>query len=96
MHRATARLTLRYRRFNLDGTIGGSLVGPRPFRELTDPDPTALRWTSTYVNADARLAWRPWPFVGVFVLATNLFNAGNPKDLPLAPRGINAGLEGTL
>lgn len=96
VHRATARLTMRYRRFNLDGSIGGALVGPRAFRELSDPDPTALRWTSPYVNADARIAWRPWPFAGVFVFGTNLFNAGNPKDLPLAPRGFHAGVEGTL
>lgn len=94
VHRATARLTMRYRRFNLDGSIGGALVGPRAFLELIDPG--ALRWTSPYVNADARIAWRPWPFVGVFAFGTNLFNAGNPKDLPLAPRGFHAGVEGTL
>ncbi|HYV46617.1 MAG TPA: TonB-dependent receptor [Myxococcaceae bacterium] len=97
VHRATARLTMRYRRFNLDGSVGAALVGPRAFRDPTNlADPTALRWTSPYVNADARIAWRPWPFAGVFVYATNLFNAGNPIDLPLAPRGFHAGLEGTL
>ncbi len=85
---------MRYRRFNLDGSVGAALVGPRPFRELTDP--TALRWTVPYVNADARLAWRPWPFAGVYVLGVNLFDAGNPMDLPLGPRAFHAGVEGTL
>jgi len=94
VHRGTARLTIRYRRLNLDGSVGAALVGPRAFRELTDP--VTLRWTDPYVNADARIAWRPWPFLGVYVFGTNLFNAGNPRDLPLAPRGFHAGLEGTL
>lgn len=94
MHRATARLTIRYRRLNLDGSVGGALVGPRAFRELTGPAP--LRWTPPYANADARISWRPWPFAGVYLYGTNLLGAGNPRDLPLAPRGLHAGLEGTL
>jgi outer membrane receptor for ferrienterochelin and colicins len=94
VHRGTARVTMRYRRLNLEGSAGASFNGPRPFPDLANPG--TMRWTSPYANVDARIGWRPWPFLGVFVFGSNLLDAGNPVDLPLAPRGLHAGVEGTL
>jgi len=94
MHRATLRLTSRLRQWHLEGSLGASLVGPRPFLDASVPG--GFRYSAPYVNADARIAWRPWPFLGVFAFATNLLDAGNVLDLPLAPRGFHAGVEGRL
>ncbi|MDQ3263679.1 MAG: TonB-dependent receptor [Myxococcota bacterium] len=94
MHRGTVRLTGRLRQWNLDGSLGASLVGPRPF--LDPASAGGFRYSAPYANVDARVGWRPWPFLGVFAFATNLLDSGNVVDLPLAPRGFHAGVEGRL
>ncbi|QQR45714.1 TonB-dependent receptor [Myxococcus xanthus] len=96
-HRLTAQATWRHRTSGLEAWVRGALVGPRPFYPDTDGDGVANPYdATTYVTVDARLGWRMREELQFFVLGTNLANAGNPTDLPIPPRAIQAGISARL
>ncbi|WIG95291.1 TonB-dependent receptor [Myxococcus sp. SDU36] len=96
-HRLTAQATWRHRTSGLEAWVRGALVGPRPFYPDTDGDGVANPYDAkTYVTVDARLGWRLREELQLFVLGTNLANAGNPTDLPIPPRAVQAGFSARL
>nr|WP_226994005.1 TonB-dependent receptor [Myxococcus hansupus] len=96
-HRLTAQASWRHRVSGLEAWVRGALVGPRPFYPDTDGDGIANPYqSSSYLTVDARVGWRMREELQFFVLGTNLANAGNPSDLPIPPRAIQAGISARL
>ncbi|MCP3139016.1 TonB-dependent receptor plug domain-containing protein [Pyxidicoccus xibeiensis] len=96
-HRLTAQATWRHRESGVEAWARGALVGHRPFYPDTDGDGEANPYrASPYVTVDARLGWRLREQLQLFVIGTNLLDAGNPNDLPIPPRTFQAGLSARL
>jgi len=96
-HRLTAQATWRHRLTGLEAWVRGAVVGRRPFYPDTDGDGVANPYEARpYVTLDARLAWRVREELQLFVLGTNLANAGTPNDLPIPPRAVQAGISARL
>ncbi|MBJ6761117.1 TonB-dependent receptor [Myxococcaceae bacterium JPH2] len=92
-HRVTAQATWRSRPWGLETWVRGAWIGARPFAPDSDGDGVADPYeASPYVTLDARVARQLPAGLQVFVEGTNLTGAGNPNDLPLAPRSFRAGL----
>ncbi|RKG99279.1 TonB-dependent receptor [Corallococcus sp. CA047B] len=93
-HRFTAQASWRYRPWGLEALVRGALTGERPFYPDTNGDGVADSYrASPTVSLDARIAWRmPADGLQLFVVGTNLTDAGNPDDLPIPPRTVQAGV----
>ncbi|MCE9669379.1 TonB-dependent receptor [Myxococcus stipitatus] len=92
-HRFTSQATWRHREWGLETWARASLVGKRPFYHDTDGDGLANPYEADpYVTLDARVAWRVREQLQLFVLGTNLADAGNATDLPIPPRTFQAGV----
>ncbi|MCP3103615.1 TonB-dependent receptor [Myxococcus sp. K15C18031901] len=92
-HRWTAQATWRHREWGLETWARAAVVGKRPFYPDTDGDGVANPYEADpYVTLDARVAWRVREELQVFVLGTNLADAGNATDLPIPPRTFQAGI----
>lgn len=93
VHRGTMQLLGRYRPTGIDWSVRGVLLGARPFLFDLDGDGAfAQVWSPPYVAVDARVGWQLLDWLGVYVLGTNLANAGDAIYLPIAPRGVQAGV----
>ncbi|NMO14823.1 TonB-dependent receptor [Pyxidicoccus fallax] len=96
-HRLTAQATWRHRESGVDAWVRGALVGRRPFYPDTNGDGEVEPYDARpYVTVDARVGWRLREELQLFVLGTNLADAGNPTDLPIPPRTFQAGLSARL
>ncbi|RKH59664.1 TonB-dependent receptor plug domain-containing protein [Corallococcus aberystwythensis] len=93
-HRLTAQATWRHRPWNLEAHVRGALTGERPFHPDTNGDGVADSYrASPTVSLDARVAWlMPGGGLQLFVVGSNLTGAGNPTDLPIPPRTLQAGV----
>ncbi|WP_223643280.1 TonB-dependent siderophore receptor [Corallococcus sp. EGB] len=93
-HRLTAQATWRHRAWGLEANVRGALTGERPFYPDTNGDGVAESYrASPTVSLDARVAWlMPAGGLQLFVVGSNLTNAGNPTDLPIPPRTLQAGV----
>lgn len=93
-HRLTAQATWRHRQWGLEANVRGALTGERPFYPDTNGDGVADSYrASPTVSLDARVAWlMPAGGLQLFVVGSNLTNAGNPTDLPIPPRTLQAGV----
>ncbi|RKG81200.1 TonB-dependent receptor [Corallococcus exercitus] len=93
-HRLTAQATWRHRAWGLEAHVRGALTGERPFYPDTNGDGVADSYrASPTVSLDARVAWlMPAGGLQLFVVGSNLTGAGNPKDLPIPPRTLQAGV----
>ncbi|WP_375757118.1 TonB-dependent receptor plug domain-containing protein [Corallococcus exercitus] len=93
-HRLTAQATWRHRPWGLEANVRGALTGERPFYPDTNGDGVADSYrASPTVSLDARVAWlMPAGGLQLFVVGSNLTGAGNPKDLPIPPRTLQAGV----
>ncbi|MBN8228561.1 TonB-dependent receptor [Corallococcus macrosporus] len=93
-HRLTAQATWRHRAWGLEANVRGALTGERPFYPDTNGDGVADSYrASPTVSLDARVAWlMPAGGLQLFVVGSNLTGAGNPKDLPIPPRTLQAGV----
>ncbi|MET0403024.1 MAG: TonB-dependent receptor, partial [Cystobacter sp.] len=90
-HRLTTQLGLRYRPWRLEGSMMGSLVGPRPYYQA--PDGTAQTFRAApYATLDARLAYGVVDAVRLFAVGRNLLGAGDTSYLPIPPRAFYAGI----
>ncbi|WP_164007663.1 TonB-dependent receptor plug domain-containing protein [Pyxidicoccus trucidator] len=96
-HRLTAQASWRHRESGVEAWARGALVGPRPFYPDADGDGVVEPYNArSYVTVDARVGWRLREELQLFVLGTNLADAGNPTDLPIPPRTFQAGLSARL
>jgi outer membrane receptor for ferrienterochelin and colicins len=97
-HRFTAQATWRQRAWGLEAFVRGALTGERPFYPDTNGDGVADSYrASPTVSLDARVAWQlPAGGLQLFVVGTNFTNAGNPDDLPIPPRTVQAGVSTRL
>ncbi|MBN8469081.1 TonB-dependent receptor [Corallococcus exiguus] len=93
-HRLTAQATWRHREWGLEANLRGALTGERPFYPDTNGDGVADSYrASPTVSLDARVAWlMPAGGLQLFVVGSNLTGAGNPTDLPIPPRTLQAGV----
>ncbi|RKH56985.1 TonB-dependent receptor plug domain-containing protein [Corallococcus llansteffanensis] len=93
-HRFTAQATWRHRAWGLEALVRGVLTGERPFYPDTNGDGEADPYrASRTVSLDARIAWlMPAGGVQLFVVGSNLTDTGNPNDLPIPPRTLQAGV----
>ncbi|TSC34089.1 TonB-dependent siderophore receptor [Corallococcus sp. Z5C101001] len=93
-HRLTAQATWRHRQWGLEANVRGALTGERPFYPDTNGDGVADSYrASPTVSLDARVAWQlPAGGLQLFVVGSNLTGAGNPNDLPIPPRTLQAGV----
>ncbi|MFP2929755.1 TonB-dependent receptor plug domain-containing protein [Pyxidicoccus sp. 3LG] len=96
-HRLTAQATWRHREWGLETWARGALVGHRPFYPDMNGDGVADPYrASPYVTVDARIGWKLREELQLFVIGTNLVDAGNPTDLPIPPRTFQAGISARL
>ena len=96
-HRLTGQVTWRFRPWGLETWVRGALVGSRPFYPDTDGDGVADPYRSkSYVTLDARISRQLPAGLRVFIAGSNLLDAGNPTDLPIPPRVLQAGLSAQL
>lgn len=93
-HRFTAQATWRHRAWGLEALVRGVLTGERPFYPDTNGDGEADPYrASRTVSLDARVAWQmPAGGLQLFVVGSNLTDTGNPTDLPIPPRTLQAGV----
>ncbi|RKH39994.1 TonB-dependent receptor plug domain-containing protein [Corallococcus sicarius] len=93
-HRFTAQATWRHRAWGLEALVRGVLTGERPFYPDTNGDGEADPYrASRTVSLDARVAWlMPAGGLQLFVVGSNLTDTGNPTDLPIPPRTLQAGV----
>ncbi|MCY1016539.1 TonB-dependent receptor plug domain-containing protein [Pyxidicoccus sp. MSG2] len=96
-HRLTAQVSWRHRESGVEAWARGALVGPRPFYPDANGDGVVEPYDARpYVTVDARVGWRLREQLQLFVMGTNLADAGNPTDLPIPPRTFQAGLSARL
>ncbi|HVG61942.1 MAG TPA: TonB-dependent receptor [Hyalangium sp.] len=92
-HRFTAQVMWRFRPWGLEAWARGALMGSRPFYPDVDGDGAADPYRApSYVSLDARISQQLPAGLRLFVSGSNLAAAGNPRDLPIAPRTFQAGL----
>lgn len=92
-HRLTFRALFDHRAWGLSAWVRGSWVDQAPF--FTDDDSTTPdAFAPGHVNLDVRLQQRIGDHVSAFVGGDNLLDAGDPAFLPIAPRGVYAGVNG--
>jgi outer membrane receptor for ferrienterochelin and colicins len=96
-HRLTGQVTWRFRPWGLETWVRGALVGSRPFYPDTGGDGVADPYRAkSYVTLDARISRQLPAGLRLFVAGSNLLDAGNPVDLPIPPRLLQAGLSAQL
>lgn len=94
-HRVTFRALLDYDPWGLSAWVRGSWVDEAPF--FFEEDGGArfrTEFAPAHVNLDVRLQQRIGDHISTFVGADNLLDAGDPALLPIAPRGVYAGVNG--
>ena len=91
-HRLTTQLSLRYRPWRLEGSLQGSLVGPRPYYTARPDGTEETIQAAPYATLDSRLAWSVREELRLFVVGRNLLGAGDAQYLPIPPRSVFAGL----
>ena len=92
-HRVTFRALLDYDPWGLSAWVRGSWVDEAPFF-FDDESSTRTAFAPAHVNLDVRLQQRLGDHLSTFVGADNLLDAGDPLLLPIAPRGVYAGVNG--
>lgn len=94
-HRVTFRARLDHRRWGLSGWIRGAW-NDTAFQYLdgADGDVTTLE-VPAYATLDLRIEKTVGRHVALFAGADNLLDAGDPQLLPIIPRSIYAGINGT-
>jgi outer membrane receptor for ferrienterochelin and colicins len=96
-HRLTGQVTWRFRPWGLETWVRGALVGSRPFYPDTGGDGVADPYRAkSYVTLDARISRQLPAGLRLFAAGSNLLDAGNPVDLPIPPRLLQAGLSAQL
>jgi hypothetical protein len=73
--------------------VRGTWVDEAPFF-FDDESSTRTAFAPAHVNLDVRLQQRLGDHLSTFVGADNLLDAGDPLLLPIAPRGVYAGVNG--
>jgi outer membrane receptor for ferrienterochelin and colicins len=92
-HRGTFALRYRSKRFGLEATARGSLVGDRPFYLDNDGDGELERIDADpYFTLGLRVAKDLGEHLTLFVEGENLFDAGDADFLQIEPLSISGGL----
>ncbi|QSQ19930.1 TonB-dependent receptor [Pyxidicoccus parkwayensis] len=96
-HRLTAQASWSHRESGVEAWARCALVGSRPFYPDSNGDGEVEPYdASPYFTVDARVGWRLREQLQLFVMGTNLADAGNPTDLPIPPRTFQAGFSARL
>lgn len=92
-HRGSLRVGYEHRERGFEAGLRGTAVSSRTFFQDRDGDGVdEARLAAPYVTLDLRLSKTITKALSVVVGADNLLDAGDPVDLPIAPRNVYAGL----
>lgn len=90
-HRATLRAGWEHRAWGLEAGSNITLIGRRPLYEEINEVETA-RTLPGYALIDFRIAKTLWKSLQLIAGVDNVFDSGDPLDLPISPRTFYAGI----
>ena len=96
-HQGTGQIRWTHTPWGLSAQVRGSVFAPRPFYLYESETDSLIETVAPgYGLVDARISKGIGSHINTFLSGQNLLNSGDPLLLPIQPRLLRLGVEGTF